>query len=99
MTGSFTITVDPTQTYLDSTTGITLGSLNISLASALSFDYSPTSYTIGVTTFDAGELVVGGLETGTCCILIPSTNPIFTYRSLLLPTRPRPGTRVSDSER
>lgn len=88
VTGSFTITLDPTQTYLDSTTGITLGSLNISLASALSFDYSPTSYTIGVTTFDAGELVVGGLETGACCILIPSTDPDFYLQILTFTTTP-----------
>jgi hypothetical protein len=31
VSGSFTITFDPTKTYLDSTSGITLNSLNISL--------------------------------------------------------------------
>jgi len=88
VTGAFTITLDPTQTYLDSTTGITLGSLNISLASALSFDYSPTSYTIGLTTFAAGELVVGGVETGACCILIPSTDPDFYLQIFTFTTTP-----------
>jgi PEP-CTERM motif len=60
VTGSFTITFDPTQTYVDQTVGITLKSLNIVLDSALSFDYSPTGNTHG----DADELVVGGLQDG-----------------------------------
>jgi hypothetical protein len=89
VTGSFTITFDPTKTYLDSTTGITLGSLNIALGSALSFDYSPNSYTIGVTTFDAGELVVGGLDAGACCVeLTPSTFDDFYLQILNFASTP-----------
>ena len=60
VTGSFTIAFDPTLTYVDQTSGITLKSLNISLGSALAFDYSPTGNTHG----DADELVVGGLQAG-----------------------------------
>jgi hypothetical protein len=88
VTGSFTITFDPTLTYTDSTTGITLNSLNISLVSALSFDYSPNSYTIGATTFGAGELVVGGVESGACCITLPSTDPDFYLQILTVTTTP-----------
>jgi len=60
VTGSFTITFDPTQTYTDQTVGITLKSLNIGLGTALAFDYSPTDNGNGA----ADELVVGGLEDG-----------------------------------
>jgi hypothetical protein len=89
VTGAFTITFDPTQTYLDSTTGITLNSLNILLDSALSFDYSPSAYTIGVTTFDAGELVVGGLNSGACCVeLTPSTFNDFYLQILNFTSAP-----------
>jgi hypothetical protein len=88
VTGSFTITFDPTKTYLDSTTGITLGSLNISLDSALSFDYSPSSYVIGLTTFAAGELVVGGLDDGACCIVIPVTSNDFYLQILNFTSAP-----------
>src|ERR1700722_17540256 len=88
VTGSFTITFDPTLTYVDQTTGITLNSLNISLVSALSFDYSPNSYTIGATTFGAGELVVGGVESGACCITLPSTDPDFYLQILTVTTTP-----------
>jgi hypothetical protein len=43
VTGSFTITFDPTQSYSDPTTaGIVLHSLNIALDSSLSFTYSTT---------------------------------------------------------
>jgi len=70
VTGSFIITFDPTQTYTDQTVGITLKSLNIGLGSALAFDYSPTGNGNG----DADELVVGGLETGACCIYLGPTS-------------------------
>jgi len=72
VTGSFTITFDPTQTYVDSTSGITSDSLNIALGSALAFDYSPTAQTIGVTTYTAGELVVGGVANGAGQLAFPS---------------------------
>lgn len=89
VTGSFTITLDPTQTYLDNTTGITLGTLNIALDSALSFDYSPNSYTIGATTFDAGELVVGGINDGACCVeLTPTTSNDFYLQILNFTSAP-----------
>jgi hypothetical protein len=55
VTGSFTITFDPTQTYTDETAGITLTGLNISLGSSLGFDYSPTGMA-------ADELFVGGIS-------------------------------------
>lgn len=59
--GSFKITFDPTVTYPDNTTaGITLESLNISLGSALSFFYSPVSQTVDGQPYNPGELVVGG---------------------------------------
>ena len=69
VTGSFTITFDPTQTYVDQTIGITLNSLNISLGSALAFDYSPTGNTNG----DADELVVGGLQAGAGSVYLSPT--------------------------
>ena len=55
VTGSFTITFDPTQTYTDETAGITLTGSNFTLDSSLGFDYSPTG-------IDADELFVGGVE-------------------------------------
>ena len=69
VTGSFTITFDPTQTYIDQTAGITLDSLNISLGSALAFDYSPTGNTHGA----ADELVVGGLQDGADSVFLSPT--------------------------
>jgi hypothetical protein len=75
-TGSFRITFDPTQTYTDSTTGITLNSLNITLGSALSFDYSPTGNGNGL----ADELVVGGLDGGANTITVdPSSNDFYLH--------------------
>jgi hypothetical protein len=76
VTGSFTILFDPTLTYTDSTTGITLTSLNITLGSPLSFDYSPTTNGNGF----ADELVVGGLEDGAGTVQIdPSTNDFILH--------------------
>ena len=76
VTGSFTITFDPTQTYTDETVGIKLTSLNITLDSALSFDYSPTGNANG----DADELVVGGTFDGAGTIQInPSTNDFYLH--------------------
>jgi PEP-CTERM motif len=69
VTGSFTITFDPTQTYTDETSGITLKSLNISLGSALAFDYSPTGNTNGA----ADELVVGGVQAGAGSVFLSPT--------------------------
>jgi hypothetical protein len=66
VTGSFTITFDPTQTYTDSTAGIALNSLNIALGSAISFSYSPTA----TPSLLADELIVGGVSDGACCITI-----------------------------
>ena len=72
MTGSFTILFDPTLTYTNSTTAITLNSLNITLGSALSFDYSPTGNGNG----SADELVVGGVEEGA---ISPSANDLYLH--------------------
>ena len=76
VTGSFRISFDPTQTYTDSTSGITLNGLNITLDSALSFDYSPTGNGNGL----ADELVIGGLADGAGAITIsPSTNDFYLH--------------------
>lgn len=65
VTGAFTITFDPTQSYSDpTTTGITLKTLNIPLDSALAFTYSPTGPF-------AGELVVGGSNAGASAVIEP----------------------------
>lgn len=74
--GSFTITFDPTMTYTDETVGITLKSLNITLDSALSFDYSPTGNPNGL----ADELVVGGLADGAASVQYsPPTNDFWLH--------------------
>jgi hypothetical protein len=64
VTGEFQILFDPTQTYTDVTTGITLENLNISLGSALGFNYSPTGP-------GAGNLYVGGTSDTAGTIFIP----------------------------
>jgi len=80
VTGSFTITFDPTMTYADSTSGITLNSLNISLGSALAFNYSPSSQTVDGTTYAAGELVVGGIGDGAGDVTFsPATNDFWLF--------------------
>jgi hypothetical protein len=67
VTGSFTITFDPSLTYADPTTaGITLNNLNIALGSQIGFYYSPTGAS-------AGELFVGGIQDGVCCVQISPT--------------------------
>jgi len=90
VTGSFTITFDPTMTYTDDTADITeTGLTGITSDSAFSFDYSPTSYVIDSTTFDAGELVVGGVAEGACCVGIsPSTANDFYLQILTFATSP-----------
>jgi hypothetical protein len=76
VTGSFTITFDPTQSYTSGTTaGITLNSLNITAGSAISFCYSASAYTCDGVAFSADELVVGGIFDGTPLVQFnPSTN-------------------------
>jgi hypothetical protein len=60
VTGTFTVTFDPTQSYTDDTADISLNSLNIPLSSALSFTYfGPGSNPGG---YQIGELVVGGIS-------------------------------------
>jgi hypothetical protein len=69
VTGSFTITFDPTQNYTAGTTaGITLNSLNITAGSAISFCYSASAYSCGGVAFSADELVVGGISDGTALV-------------------------------
>jgi hypothetical protein len=77
VTGSFTITFDPTQSYDDSVTGITLGSLNINLGSSLAFTYfGPLS--LPPAGFFVGELVVGGINGGADTIsLIPASDDFY----------------------
>lgn len=84
VTGSFTISFDPTMTYTDETTGIVLKSLNIGLDSALSFDYSPTGNGNGA----ADELVVGGLEDGASSISLGSTGADFYLHLLTFTSSP-----------
>jgi PEP-CTERM motif len=73
VTGSFTISFDPTQTYTDETAGITLNSLNIALGSALSFSYSTTGSFAGV-------LVVGGIQdTAAAVQYSPSTDDFWLF--------------------
>lgn len=100
VTGSFTISFDPTQTYTDETVGIKLNSLNIGLNSALSFDYSP----IGNGNGSADELVVGGLETGAAAITLGPTGADFYLHLMTFTSSPtfqqlgyRPAETTSDS--
>jgi PEP-CTERM motif len=73
VTGSFTISFDPTLTYTDQIAGITLDSLNIALGSSLSFSYSTTG---GL----AGVLVVGGVQdTAASVQYSPSTNDFWLF--------------------
>jgi hypothetical protein len=66
--GSFTITFDPTQTYTNSTTGITLKSLNIALDSAVGFDYPVPSN-------PPDTLAIGGIANGVNSVqILPSSN-------------------------
>jgi hypothetical protein len=79
VTGSFTITFDPTQTYTDDSTDITNTVLTgITSDSVFAFDYSPTGNANGA----ADELVVGGLNDGACCVLIdpsPIQNDFYLH--------------------
>jgi hypothetical protein len=66
--GSFTISFDPTLDYTNSTTGISISSLNIVLGSTLSFTYNHTS----------DFLQVGGLANGAGVIQFsPSTDDFY----------------------
>jgi hypothetical protein len=57
VTGSFTITFDPTLSYTNDTADITLNSLNISLGSALSFSYTSSTLTLGGLDGGAGAML------------------------------------------
>jgi hypothetical protein len=77
VTGSFTISFDPTLIYTDETAGITLtpGSLNIALSSTLSFSYNAAGS--GLPT---GTLVVGGLQAGAQMVqFMPSSNDFWLF--------------------
>jgi hypothetical protein len=65
VTGSFTITYDPTQSYTDDTADITSTGLNIALDSALSFTYYDSTSTPPAG-FSPDELVVGGVAAAGC---------------------------------
>ncbi len=71
VTGSFTITLDPTVAVTNSTADISINSLNIALGSALSFTYDPAG------TFP-GRLRVGGLANSADVITYsPSTDDFW----------------------
>lgn len=73
VTGSFTVTLDPTLVYTNSTAGISLNSLNIALGSSLSFSYDPAGGT-------PGRLRVGGISGGSDVIFInPSSNDFWLF--------------------
>ncbi|MBW8753260.1 MAG: PEP-CTERM sorting domain-containing protein [Sphingomonadales bacterium] len=75
--GSFTIQYDPTLTYTDSTSGITLNSLNIALGSALSFSYDPNNASGSLA---AGTLIVGGLAGGAGIVqFLPPSNDFWLF--------------------
>lgn len=75
VTGSFTITFDPTLVYTNTTAGISLNTLDITLGSPLSFSYDPAAGG-----FPAGTLRVGGLSSGSDVITFsPSTNDFWLY--------------------
>ena len=68
VTGTFTITFDPTLNYADTTNGIVLDSLNIKLGSAISFNYNSTT----------DKLSVVGIANGTDDIqFAPATDDFF----------------------
>jgi hypothetical protein len=77
VTGSFTISFDPTLSYTDETAGITLtsGSLNIALGSTLSFSYNAPTSMLPATT-----LVVGGIFDGAQQVQFsPSTDDFWLF--------------------
>ena len=67
ITGSVTITFDPTLTYTNATAGITLNNLSIPLGSAISFNYD---------TSHSGQLRIGGLNNGVSLATV-GTNDFF----------------------
>lgn len=80
VTGSFTITFDPTLSYTDDTADITNTVLNgIASDSVFAFDY----YAIGSTPpspFSTDELVVGGIDAGACCVAVtPDTSIVNDF--------------------
>jgi hypothetical protein len=74
VTGEFQILFDPTQTYVDDTTDIVLENLNISLGSALGFNYTPTG--TGPMGELAGNLYVGGNGSGTVGTIFIPPSPV-----------------------
>jgi hypothetical protein len=89
VTGSFTISFDPTLSYTDETAGITLtpGSLNIALGSTLSFSYNAPTSMLPATT-----LVVGGISDGAQQVQFNPSTDISGSSSTISPLRP-PSTR------
>jgi PEP-CTERM motif len=75
VTGSFTISFDPTLSYTDETAGITLTGLNIALGSSLSFSYNAPTSLLPATT-----LVVGGISDGAQQVQFsPSTDDFWLF--------------------
>lgn len=54
VTGSFAVSLDPSQTYVDQTAGLAIKSLNLSVSSPFGFNYSPIS----------GMLILGATQNG-----------------------------------
>jgi hypothetical protein len=77
--GDFTITYDPTKSYMDSTVGISFKSLNLALDSPLSFSYSPNAQTVDGVLFAAGELVVSGSAGGVMVQFAPPSNDFWLH--------------------
>lgn len=70
VTGSFTVTLDPTLDVNNSTANITLGSLNLTLGSAISFSYDK----------DSDFLTVGGIQGGSGVVQFnPSSNDFWLF--------------------
>ena len=65
VTGSFTITLDPTQTYTDEASGIVLNNLSIGAPSTILFNYDP-----------ATDLLLIGSDPGGVFNLIASVSDI-----------------------
>ncbi|MBU6499784.1 MAG: PEP-CTERM sorting domain-containing protein, partial [Rhodospirillales bacterium] len=80
VTGSFTVTYDPTLTYSNDTADITLSSLNITLDPTFGFSYSSSlnQMFVGSTLNDVAG-VVGGTNDFSLTISTASTTPTFGF--------------------
>jgi hypothetical protein len=93
VSGSFTISFDPTLSYTDETAGITLtpGSLNIALGSTLSFSYNAPTSMLPATT-----LVVGGISDGAQQVFVNPSSNLALHQRLRHCAKFRPGGLFAD---